>query len=463
MAGLFPIGKPQLASDVTTAGVVNQPGSQTQRAIDGRVETIVVDVVGNDDVVKEAAATAVTADIAGRDLIEGTDSRVPQAVLDEGIKYSLVDELDRRSWIEIGADGGPTQHSVAMMNAAGVGVGGLPDGAITLPKLAAEVLDRLPESGSFTDAMIPAARRLYSRGADGTVRPLASDPDAVAFFGDSLFDGWPRPPFLVDRSNSLPGVFATQNPGITVYNGGRTGQTADEIAIRQGGLVLRVTVVGGSIPASGGVEVTGVGIYGWQTDRTWDCVGVLNGIPGTISRVASTLTFTRTTAGSATATAGVVDFLSTPGLTYRNNVQIIMPGRNDIGWTSPAGDVVDRVVTAGIAMMESFPSLHRRALLFGPTTSTAEVAGTTGHTQAVEIGDAFRRLYPEQYFDFRSWLVYECIYELGITPTTGDLSNMANDTVPPSIMTDAIHYSPATAGRGAAKAKSLLLARGWIA
>lgn len=451
----------QVADDITTADLIATP-TRTQRAMDNRLQDVAVGIVTSNPTVVAATAAAVTTEVAGRDLVEGTDARLPQPVLDEEIRYSMVDTADRRSWIEVGADGGPTQHSVQLMLAAGVGTGGLPDGSITLPKLADDVRDRLPEPGSTTDAMIPAARRLYGRGPDGSVRPMASDLSSVAFWGDSLFNGWPIPPFAANASNSLPGVFATLYSGGSTYNGGKTGQTADEIAIRQGGLVLRVTVVGGSIPASGGVEVTGVGIYGWQTDRTWDCVGVLNGIPGTISRVGTTLTFTRTTAGSATATAGVVDFLSMPGLTYRNNVQVIMPGRNDIGWASPAGDIVDRVVTAGIAMMESIPALHRRVLLLGPTTSTAEVAGTTGHTQAVEIGEAFSRLYPEQYYDFRSWLVHECIYVLGITPTSGDLSNMANDTVPPSIMTDAIHYSPATAAAGAAKIKNVLTTKGWI-
>lgn len=61
MAGLIPIGKPQLASDVTTAGVIEQPGSHSQRAVDDRISLVAADIVASDPTVAAAAAAAVGA------------------------------------------------------------------------------------------------------------------------------------------------------------------------------------------------------------------------------------------------------------------------------------------------------------------------------------------------------------------------------------------------------------------
>ena len=393
--------------------------------------------------------------ILSAELSTPLDNTAPAAV------YSITDQDGRRSWLEVAPNGGPTRHAKELMAAAGVGTG---VGTVTEVNLAPALASRIPVAFATADAMTDEKRLITVRDPAGLVRPLTSKATQVSFWGDSLFDGWPRGPFNADQSDSLPGVFATQNPGVTVYNGGKQGQSADEIAIRQGGIVPMLTVTGGTIPASGGVTVTTDAVIGWRLDRTIaDTTGTLAGIPGTLTRSGSVLTFTRTTAGTATAVAGAVPWEAS-GRAYAGGVQVILAGRNDVGYTSSAGPVADRVVTATRAMVESLTPTHPRALILGTITATGEIRNSAGWVSVTTINDTLKALYPNLFWDYRAWLVNEAIYALGITPTAGDLANMQNDTLPPSIMVsgDSVHYSPATAAAAAARIKTELTNRGWL-
>jgi len=421
----------------------------------GRRSWLEVDAAGGPTL---AAAAAIAASLPA------VESVTPSLVDDTAV-YSVTDSKGRRSWLEVDANGGPTFHSVGLLKAAGL-VTGAGVGAVAEADLEPGLAARIPAAFSVADAKAGKTRVLTVRDSAGLVRPLTSDPLQVSFWGDSLFDGYPVPPYNADQSNSVPGVFATLYPAATVYNFGKQGQSADEIAIRQGGIVPMLTVAGGNIPASGSVTVTSPAVFAWRLDRSADSTtGTLAGVPGTLTfvRTASPdMTFTRTTPGTAVPVAGAVPWESA-GRAYAGGLQVIMAGRNDIGYNSPVGvPSVDRVVTATVAMVESLTPMNRRVLLLGATTSTAEITGSNGYNQVTAINAALKSLYPQFFWDYRAWLVKEAIYELGITPTADDLTAMAGDTLPPSIMTDPVHYSPATAAKAAARIKLELTNRGWI-
>jgi hypothetical protein len=297
------------------------------------------------------------------------------------------------------------------------------------------------------------------------MRPIDPSPPSVgvAFWGDSLTEGYPHPLFANDGSNSLPGAFRTIYPSGPVYNGGKSGETAEEIAIRQGGLSLTVSVDGGVIPATGSVTVKTTDPIGWQLQRIWSCEGTLDGVEGTLSRESSALTFRRKTAGPAMPLDSPVAFISAPGQDHRQDVQVIIAGRNDVGLASPAGEPVDRIVEANTDMVKFLPD-QRHVLICGTITATVEGRGTPGYVTVTTANDALRRLYPSEFWDFRGWLVHDALYALGITPTPEDKAAMAADTVPPSLMVpgDPIHYSPAVAAAAAVQIKDELDRRGWV-
>lgn len=79
MSNMTEIGHIQPVSDGTAAALVGTDGTLTQAAVDARVVPAVADALSDPStttIVTDAAALAVTADIAGRDLVDGDDPRV---------------------------------------------------------------------------------------------------------------------------------------------------------------------------------------------------------------------------------------------------------------------------------------------------------------------------------------------------------------------------------------------------
>lgn len=460
--------------------------------------SLVAAAIANNETVIEAAANAVGDQVTSRKLVGGatstTTTGIPEIddlgggfIGENGRTTDLVFDHEGKvpddviaEWSDriLSGAGLDTLAGGASSEAAGgfVGENGretdlivLPNGEVPqstilrwAPRLSPYLTPPPVDEPDPIETYSPAARRFYVRDRNGTVRPFSSSPDKFAAWGDSLTDGWTKPPFAVDQSDAWPGVLATLL-GKPVYNGGKSGQSADEIALRQSGLVIIAAPVGGSIPASGAVEVTGGSSIAWRVDRGWTCVGTLAGVPGTLSRASgsTTLTFTRTTSGTAVATTGST-FVSDVGVSHLDSTNILMMGRNDIGYTSPAGDIVKRIVAANIACVEALTPAHPRFLILGTLNSTGEYTNSSGWTQVTESNRILSELYPDNYFDIRNYIVHQSIYDQALTPTADDLVKMSNDAPPPSIMLDGIHYNVATAATIANKIKAILTEKAWL-
>lgn len=348
----------------------------------------------------------------------------------------------------------------------------------------------VPLAQSVYDSTVENGRGLLVPNNIGEYQAFISDSSRLAAWGDSLTEGWPRPPFASDLHDSWPGVFDASWVG-TVYNGGGSGNSADEIAIRQGGYTLLLSVAGGAIPASGAVALTTTQTYGFRTDRSWACPGYLIGDDGTkvygnLTRtgtsassqfdasLARTFSFTRANPGNAVPVTGTTPFRSSPGESNKDAVQVLFAGRNDTGYNVPGTDVTKRMLAAFVAMKERPGAAHKRRLVLGTITNTGEPAGSAGYNLITAFNRQLAAWYPEDWFDLRAYLVTQAIYDQGITPTATDLSYMAKDTLPPSIMAnyvvdgngnatwDGTHYSVGTAAKVAAKLQAVLTSKGWI-
>lgn len=365
--------------------------------------------------------------------------------------------------------------------------GTVPDNVLLewAPRLAA----MLATATSSYDKFLESGRGVLAPSSGGP-QAFVSDPTRLSAWGDSLTQGWPRPPFAGNGSDSWPGVLDAAWAG-SVMNAGVAGQSADEIALRQGGYLLQLTPANGQIAASGQTAMTTTQLYGFRTNGAWSCDGyvIADGgvrVYGTIARtgvgggtfdpaLAKTFTFTRATAGDAVTVPSVVTFYSTAGELAKDTVQVLYAGRNDIGWPITGAEIVKRVVLATMAMKDRPGVKQPRRLVVGTINSTNEKSGSTNYAAVVAINQQLAALYPDAWFDLRAYVVNQVIYDLGITPTSLDLLNMAGDAPPPSIMSnyttdangtptswDGVHYSPATAAKIAAKLQSVLTAKGWI-
>jgi len=295
-----------------------------------------------------------------------------------------------------------------------------------------------------------------------------SDRYRVACVGDSLTDGYDGTTSYWPDTDAWPYKMGQLLPSfVTVFNRGESGQTVDEISIRLGALPLVCTVAGGEIPASGPVSVTIPAGVGWRPDRTWDFLGSLAGVPGTLTRTTTattTLTFTRTTPGTAVTVAAPATFVSAQDV-HREDTVVIFAGRNDVAYSVAGADgtIANHVVLSTIRLVNHLTPQVKQVLLVGTTTSTSEPSGTSGYNTVVSINEQLAALYPGKFFDLRHYLVAQAIYDLGITPDATDLTKIAGDTLPPSIMVsgDSIHYSKATATLVAAQIYKQLTSRRW--
>ncbi|MGO3763469.1 hypothetical protein [Glutamicibacter arilaitensis] len=291
--------------------------------------------------------------------------------------------------------------------------------------------------------------------------------DRITTIGDSLtygyFGGTPGP-----TADAWPSKLQTLlGAPVTLTNLGISGYTVDEEAIRVGAFPVPLTVAGGSIPASGSVDVTTSAVIGWVPAGTRSYVGSLAGIPGTLTRTSASNTvfsFTRTSAGTATTvpagTLFVSDFAG-----HADEILFILLGRNDVsnGVMGAHGSVVEHVV-AGIKRIVGWHARDlKKVVVMSVTNTQSETSGTGGHATVLEINSQLATIYGPRFIDIRSLLVNDAIYALGITPTTEDLAAMAADAIPSSIMDDNTHWSKDAHTFVAEIAHNYLTDRDWTA
>ncbi|WP_417372728.1 SGNH/GDSL hydrolase family protein [Glutamicibacter protophormiae] len=266
----------------------------------------------------------------------------------------------------------------------------------------------------------------------------------ITFAGDSLtegyFDGSPGP----TTESWATKLITLLGGSVTGTNLGLSGYTVDEEALRVGALQPELTVSGGSIPASGSVSVTMSTVIGWRTaNRSLSFVGTIAGVPGTLARASDgTYTFTRTTTGDAVSVSSGVKFVSEHNA-HSGEIIMVLLGRNDVSLGIKASDAtVAEHVVAGITRIVQWQSRDiSKVLVLSVTNAKDEIRDTAGYKTVKAINDQLSELYGPRFLDIRTALVHDSLAAMGIAPTSGDLTAMANDAPPPSIMDDGTHWS----------------------
>ena len=278
-----------------------------------------------------------------------------------------------------------------------------------------------------TDASVApslsAPPRLPDPGA-----PLESDLTTLTMWGDSL-----------THAGGIAQQLRTLLPAVTVVNRGMSGQNSAHIAGRQGGVPAVMTVIGGTIPASGGVEIdtrtTNILIESGYPARS--LTGYLAGVHGTLSVPSGTIThtFTRTTDGVPVEIPEGAPFWTDDGIAARRGAQIIWMGRNNLGTELPT--------TYLPGMIEHLSTARKRVVVLSVTNSPDEGIGTERYELFQAVNEELRVMGGECFLDVRRWLIDEGLAAVGITPTAEDTAAVAVDAVPPSLTSDGIHFTTA--------------------
>ena len=402
-----------------------------------------------DDLEDRATVFAVGSDYAIA-LADQSES-VAGGVLETGqFNFEVPPLLQRAGGVLFQPITAPEWAHVFVDNAGNVALGITSDGEVIAPKFSAP--------GASVDPVFVANA---SVGLSKTLR------NKVSAIGDSLTDGY-FGGAGGQNSDAWPARLATLVGGsVAVTNLGSSGYTVDEESIRIGALPIPLTVTGGSIPGSGSVEVTTTAVIGWYSAAaTRSFAGSLAGIHGTLARAADgSLAFTRTTAGSSTpVSAGTIFKSDYDG--HDAETLVIMLGHNNASTNVKGSDAsVAEHVSKGIKRIAAWHSRQvKQILVMSVTTKTTWTNGTAGYATVQEINTQLAADWGARFYNLRKYLVEKAIYDLGITPTAEDITAMAGDTLPPSIMDpgDPTHYSKATAVLVGDRVYEYLTTRDWI-
>ena len=260
----------------------------------------------------------------------------------------------------------------------------------------------------------------------------------IACWGDSLTEG------TMPSGTPYPSIIQTLlGSGYTVYNLGVNGNASGAVAFRQGGIPIQVKTEF-TIPTSGSVSIeikSTTNFKSFINTHTFDVTiegvaGILE-ITDTNSGKEGAATFTRTDSGSTVLVSPDTYILSNQA-THDDNTSIVWVGANDnIDYQYYTLFNIDSMIKK-LESSQSYPSYLIISICMAKTETSA--ASGIGAWKA-RINKQLKRSYGTHYVDLNYYLVNQCIYDLGLTPSAGDLTRMSNGAIPEALFADNIHFT----------------------
>ena len=408
--------------------------------------------------VVSAAALAVGTEVAGLDLVEGSDSRLPQGAYSDTLAFAVTDEDGNASWLATTPGGGIPEHAaeaimekidaVALVEDARVEGQGwgfvLVDSEDRVSEFA------LDKDGSLSDMTIAAIAARIEVAASTPATGLTVAGDSIsALQGNSGRVYWSQ--LLAD------------DLGLPLYNPSVAGESSADIATRSGAVAPLLTFTGGVIPPT----VTPVAVTvtdpsnGYRTlsggvaSNIGEFEGTVAGILGTLkhSTTDGSWAFTRRAAGSEpNPVPSPARFTTQDGKAHRQDIWIMWPGRNNPNTSQVLRDV---------ASMVGFLTGTKRFLVLSVLPNSGEPLGSPGRTSLNALNATLAATYPDNFVDVVSYLLARGLSDAGLTATEDDTADLAAGLVPRSLRADATHPNQA----GQIPIRNLLLTtinqKGW--
>ena len=263
------------------------------------------------------------------------------------------------------------------------------------------------------------------------------DSSQVTIWGDSL------------TQSTLPSDLA-HDLGVTVNGEGVASQTSTQIAMREGGDPITLTISGNTISAGANTvtaingeaissEAANINPYEFLSSRasntTRSVTGTLDGIAGTLTRTATgpvpstaeTYTFTPSNPNQPTVTIPSGSTFVVDNGSLNDGTVIIWAGRNNYSDPSQVeSDIANMVSHLG-------PNTHYLIVSVLNGDYPDEIAGTAVYQQIVDLNNTLAATYPGHYLDLREYLVQNGLAAASITPTALDRDDIANDVPPTSL------------------------------
>lgn len=261
----------------------------------------------------------------------------------------------------------------------------------------------------------------------------------LAFFGDSL---------TIGAGGTAPygNTVAAALQGRPVFSDGIVGQGASSIAVRQGGIPLKITVEGNKLDSIKPVKITKLSDMFLSTpsrNSEYSRTGTILGVRCTIRRTASSAEGEQYTL--TPATVSVIDipadseFLLEDAAKFKTATQILWYGTNNIGEPGAEAEII-RALDSSIAYITA----PARYVVLGVLTEADENKGSENYKQvtaineklAAKYGDAFVKMTPPTDAELTA---------ISYKPTAEDLTDLENLNFPrglrADIKTDDIHLN----------------------
>lgn len=279
-------------------------------------------------------------------------------------------------------------------------------------------------------------------------------------FGDSLTAG------AGGNGQNLPTCLSAYLPTRMVNNWGIGGQTAEQIAARQGGRPVTLSITGGALTANfaSAAVVPSTQLLSTPSDNiTRYLSGVINGVPATISRIATggppstSETYSIMGAGNANAVTvpSWAPFVPDQGWNARDSIQVLWLGRNNVGVNVSA---VPGIVADCVNVVHD----PKRVIVIGVLVALGETPGSANGSSIAAVNATLAATYGAAYVPSTPPTVAE-MTAVGYTPTTQDNTEIASGVWPTGLHapSDTTHLN----GQGyqifALRVKAALEAKGW--
>lgn len=294
--------------------------------------------------------------------------------------------------------------------------------------------------GIFIKSKISSAWREWERmdiggiDLDGAGKGL---PGQVNLWGSSTPAG--MFPELADALNSY---------GVEVHQHSRGGQWASQTAANIGSTTITIPVVGGTIPASGPVNLdTGASILDgvdlYLAPEDGKLLGWLGGVHGEIVGTGTTFTdrgatFTRTNPGVAVTVSSPV---WVPDTRTGAHLNIYNSSKNDlnVGRTSAHLDRAKAHLNQAVALWKS---RGQEFLILTNFVNNGTASIDDGRTQIEAYNAYVRAAYPNNMVDMGLLITQQEMWQwTGLTPTAEDDAQQALGNMPPSIQGSGNHLN----------------------
>lgn len=252
----------------------------------------------------------------------------------------------------------------------------------------------------------------------------------IDWFGDSLTQG--------AGGTSAPTQLASLLHPRYINNWGIGGQTMEQIAARQGGKPVFITISGNAFNGTSPVAITAIStqLLSTPADATAKYIsGMVAGVPCRIMRTVVSTVETYVIVPGSTSTAQVPAnsiFYPDQGFNARKSIQGLWLGRNNVPNVSGLPDLLDSC----IAQIDR----PRRFFIIGVSNGLTEITGTTNYNAIMAVNNILRASYPKNYIESTPPTVGE-MAAMGYTPSSQDNIDIANNTIPTGMRSDAIHFN----------------------